>query len=143
VLAEVSPLARPNAQEYLLRISELTGAPGSQSTVHSHPGVESYFIINGEMQVRSTDGVTTVRDGQGMTGVPGGTPVQVANAGSQELLALVLFAVDAGQPLSSPAAFPRTAPPVSEHMVLAAAALAIIGIWTWYFVGRPRAGARG
>ena len=76
-----------------------------------------------------------------MAGVPGGTAVQVANAGSQELLALVLFAVDAGQPLSSPAAFPRTASPVSEQMIFGAATVAIIGIWTWYFVSRPRARA--
>lgn len=128
VLAEISPLVRPNAPEYLLRVSELTGPPGSQSPVHSHPGVESYFVIAGELRFRSPDGATTVGAGQGSPGVPGGTAVQATSNGSENLLGLVLFAVDATLPLTAPATLPSEPPALSTGMLALVAVLVALGV---------------
>ncbi|MDR7532193.1 MAG: hypothetical protein QN162_02470 [Armatimonadota bacterium] len=43
-VVEVGPLPPVRAQEYLLRINEGTGTPGSISTVHTHPGVEAFYV---------------------------------------------------------------------------------------------------
>jgi hypothetical protein len=142
MLAEIPSLVRPVAPEYLLRISELTGPPGSQSPVHNHPGIESYYVAEGELQFRSPAGVTTVLAGQGAAGVPGDTAVQATSSGPGNLRGLVLFAVDANRPLTSPASLPIAAPSFDPTLViLLVAALAIAGIWAAYFVSLRRGSA--
>ena len=37
-VAEVGPIVRPVAKQYLLRINEASGPPGSITKPHSHPG---------------------------------------------------------------------------------------------------------
>ena len=44
-LADVGPIARPEAAKYLLRINDASGPPGSVTSVHSHPGSGSTFSI--------------------------------------------------------------------------------------------------
>ena len=105
-VAEVGPLPPPSASEYELRLVELTGPPGSETPVHTHPGAESYYVVAGELGLRTPSGVLTGRAGQGVAGPPGGTPVQSFNAGSSDLRALAMFVVDAAQPITSPAEFP-------------------------------------
>jgi hypothetical protein len=39
-VAEVGPIPRVSAQQYLLRINDASGPPGSITSVHSHPGSE-------------------------------------------------------------------------------------------------------
>ena len=55
-IAETGPVQVPRgASQVALRISSLTGAPGSQSAAHSHPGAEGYYIISGEFGARSRE----------------------------------------------------------------------------------------
>jgi quercetin dioxygenase-like cupin family protein len=51
-IAEVGPIPRINATQYLLRINDASGPPGSATSVHSHPGSEAFFVLTGEQSIR-------------------------------------------------------------------------------------------
>src|SRR5688572_15279094 len=55
-VAEVGPIPRPQASEYLLRINEATGAPGSITSVHTRPGSEAFYVLKGEQTIRGAHG---------------------------------------------------------------------------------------
>lgn len=104
-VAEVGPLPRVVAPEYLLRINEATGPPGSTTVVHTHPGTEGFYVLTGQLNVRTAEWVILVAAGQTEAGPGGGTPTQVSSGGGSDLHALVMFVVDATKPFSSPATF--------------------------------------
>jgi len=105
-VAEVGPLPKVVATQYLLRINEATGSPGSITPVHTHPGSEAFYVLAGEQSIQSPHGVLRVRPGQAETGHGADMPMQVSSSGSSDLHALVMFVVDATKPFSSPAKFP-------------------------------------
>ena len=105
-VAEVGPIAPVVATQYLLRINEGSGPPGSITPVHTHPGSEAFYVLAGETSSRTPDGVKRVEAGQGETGHGANTPMQVSSSGSTELHSLVMFVVDATKPFSSPAKYP-------------------------------------
>jgi mannose-6-phosphate isomerase-like protein (cupin superfamily) len=105
-VAEVGPLPELVATQYLLRINEASGPPGSVTIVHTHPGSEAFYVIEGEQSIRTPQGVIEVKAGQPETGPGSGTPLRVSSSGSTDLRALVMFMVDATKPFSSPAMFP-------------------------------------
>ena len=47
-VAEVGPIPAVEATQYLLRINEASGPPGSVTPVHSHPGSEAVYVLAGE-----------------------------------------------------------------------------------------------
>jgi len=102
-VAEVGPITRVTAKHYLLRINDAAGAPGSVTSVHSHPGSEAFFVLTGEQSIRGAGGVQRVKAGQAEAGQRAGTAMQVSSTGSTDLHALVMFVVDADKPFSSPA----------------------------------------
>jgi hypothetical protein len=105
-VAEVGPIPRIVAPQYLLRINEASGPPGSITPVHTHPGSEAFFVLAGEQSIRSQHGVMRVRVGQAEAGHGADMPMQVSSSGSADLHALVMFMVDATKPFSSPATMP-------------------------------------
>jgi hypothetical protein len=105
-LAEVGPIPRVTATEYLLRINEASGPPGAITPVHSHPGSEAFFVLAGEQSIRGAHGTMVVRAGQPEAGHAPAMPMQVSSTGSVDLHSLVMFVVDAAKPFSSPAALP-------------------------------------
>ena len=105
-VAEVGPLPRVVAPEYLLRINEATGPAGSITPVHTHPGSEAFYVLTGEQCIRTAQGVLRVGVGRPETGHGVDTPMQVSSCGSTDLRALVMFVVDATRPFSSPAILP-------------------------------------
>ena len=106
-VAEVGPIPRVTATQYLLRINEANGPSGSTTPVHSHPGNEAYLVLAGEQSIRGPDGVMRIKAGQSEAGHGAGMPMQVSSSGSMDLRALVMFVVDATQPFSSPAKLPE------------------------------------
>jgi hypothetical protein len=104
-VAEVGPIPRISAPEYLLRINEATGAPGSITSQHSHPGSEAFYVLAGEQTIRSPQGVLRVRAGQPETGRGADNPMQVSSTGSTDLHSLVMFVFDATRAFSTPAKF--------------------------------------
>lgn len=105
-VAEIGPLPSVLATQYLLRINEGSGPPGSISGVHSHPGSETFYVLAGETTSRTAHGVMHVGAGESATGHDADTPMQVSSTGTTDLHSLVMFVVDANKPFSSPASFP-------------------------------------
>lgn len=103
---EFGPIPRVSAPQYLLRINEATGAPGSITSVHSHPGSEAFFVLAGEQSIRSPHGVMRLQVGRPEAGHGADVPMQVSSTGSTDLHSLVMFVVDATRPFSSPAKMP-------------------------------------
>jgi quercetin dioxygenase-like cupin family protein len=105
-VAEVGPIMIAAMPEYLLRINEGSGAPGSVSNVHTHPGSEAFYVVAGETTQQTPQGVIKVSAGQSMPGQGAGIPMQVSSSGSTNLHSLVMFVVDPSKPFSTPAKFP-------------------------------------
>jgi hypothetical protein len=105
-VAELGPIPRVSAAQYLLRINEASGPPGAVTHIHSHPGSEAFFVLSGEQSIRGPDGVLRVAAGRAEAGRGADVPMQVSSSGTTDLHALVMFVVDATRPFSSPAALP-------------------------------------
>jgi len=102
-VTEIGPIPRVVAPQYLLRITEASGIPGSMGNVHTHPGSEAFYVVAGELSIRSPDGVMRVAVGHPKTGHGADVPMQASSSGSTNLHALVMFVVDATRPFSSSA----------------------------------------
>jgi quercetin dioxygenase-like cupin family protein len=105
-VADVGPIPRVSATKYLLRINQATGAPGSQTPIHTHPGSEAFYVLRGEQSIRGPADTLRVRVGQAEAGRGANVPMQVSSSGDTNLVALVMFVVDATKPFSSPASMP-------------------------------------
>jgi len=105
-VSDVGPITRVTAPQYLLRINEASGRPGSVTPVHSHPGSEAFYVLTGEQSIRGPNGTMVVKAGTPEAGQGGSSAMQVSSSGSGELQSLVMFVVDATQPFSSPASLP-------------------------------------
>jgi hypothetical protein len=105
-VAEIGPIPKVAAAEYLLRINQSSGPPGSITSVHTHPGAEAFYVLAGETTSRTPQGLKRVRTGESAAGHDSDTPMQVSSSGTSDLLGLVMFVVDANRPFSSPAKLP-------------------------------------
>ena len=52
-VAEVGPINRITASEYLLRINSAVAAPGTKTAVHSHPGTEAFYVLTGRLSQKT------------------------------------------------------------------------------------------
>jgi quercetin dioxygenase-like cupin family protein len=104
-VAEVGPVPPISAPEYLLRINYGSGPPGAKTPVHMHPGSEAFYVVDGRLGQRTPHGVVHVEAGNTMNGHAPNMPMEVFNAGTGELTALIMFVVDATKPFSVPAKF--------------------------------------
>ncbi len=105
-IAEIGPVPRFAAPEYLLRINSAGGAPGAKTPVHTHPGSESFYVLTGELSQKTPHGVGNAAGGQVMAGHGLGMPMEVSSTGTSDLSVLVMFVTDATKPFSSPATMP-------------------------------------
>jgi len=105
-VAEIGPIPRVSATEYLLRINDASGPPGSITPIHSHPGSEAFFVLSGEQSIRGMHGTLRVNAGEGQAGHGADQAMQVSSSGASDLHALVMFVVDAQKPFSTPASLP-------------------------------------
>ena len=105
-IADVGPIPRVAAPQYLIRINEASGSPGSITPVHTHPGSEAFFVLTGEQSIRTPHGLMRVKAGEPEAGHGADMAMQISSSGSTDLHALVMFVVDATRPFSSPTRFP-------------------------------------
>lgn len=103
MVTEVGPIPVVNAPEYLLRINQASGPPGSVTPVHTHPGSEAFYVLAGETTQRTPHGTISVGAGQATPGHGAEMAMEVSSSGSTDLLSLVMFVVDATKPFSSTA----------------------------------------
>ncbi|SRR6266571_34418 len=104
-VAEIGPVPRITAPEYLLRVTNSGGPPGAKTPVHSHPGPEAFYVLAGRMGQKTPHGVSYAEAGQSMNGHAADMPMEVFSAGTTDLDQLVMFVVDANRPFSPPAKF--------------------------------------
>ncbi|MCW8088467.1 cupin domain-containing protein [Sabulicella glaciei] len=102
-VTEVGPIPELRAPEYLLRINQASGPPGSVTPVHTHPGSEAFYVLAGETSQQTSHGISRVGAGQALAGHGADVPMQVSSSGSTDLLSLMMFVVDATRPFSSTA----------------------------------------
>lgn len=100
-VAEIGPVAPLTAPEYLLRINNAGGPPGSKTPVHTHPGSESFYVLAGKLSQTTPAGEHHVEAGAIMNGHGADVPMEVRSSGAVALNALVMFVVDATKPFSS------------------------------------------
>jgi quercetin dioxygenase-like cupin family protein len=105
-MAEIGPLPAVAASQYLLRVNEASGPPGSVTPVHSHPGSEAAYVLAGEQSFKTPHGVNRLTAGQAAAGHGADVPMQVSSSGATDLRALVMFVVDASKPFSRPEKMP-------------------------------------
>ena len=105
-VAEVGPVPVITAPEYLLRVNHGSGPPGSRTAVHTHPGSEAFYVAVGRLGQKTPNGVRYVEAGHTLNGNDADVPMEVFNAGTTDLTALIMFVVDATRPFSVPAKLP-------------------------------------
>jgi quercetin dioxygenase-like cupin family protein len=104
-VAEIGPVPPITAPEYLLRVNYGSGPPESKTPVHFHHGSEAFYVVAGKLGQRTPNGTSYVEAGQTMNGHKAGMTMQVFNAGTTDLTALIMFVVDATKPFSVPTKF--------------------------------------
>lgn len=105
-VAEVGPIPRIEAKQFLLRINEARGAPGAVTSVHSHPGSEAFYVLAGEQSIQGPQGTLKVLANQPAAGNGADVAMRVSSSGAVDLHSLVMFVVDAERPFSTPAKLP-------------------------------------
>ncbi len=102
-VAEIGPIPRISASEYLLRINEAGGPEGAATNPHTHPGSEAFYVVSGELTQKTPHGTLKLSAGQSSPGHGSDVPMIVSNSGKEELREFALFVVDATKPFNSPA----------------------------------------
>lgn len=102
-IAEVGPIVRVDAPEYMLRINHAEGPPGAKTKIHSHPGSEAFYVLAGRVGQRTPHGTAYAEASHTMAGHGPNVPMQVFSAGSTDLDQIVMFVLDATKPPSVPA----------------------------------------
>jgi hypothetical protein len=105
-VAEIGPVPPITAPEYLLRVNYGSGPPGAKTPVHTHPGSEAFYVVAGRLGQTTPHGVNHVEAGHTMNGHAPDMPMEVFNAGTTDLTALIMFVVDASKPFSVPTTMP-------------------------------------
>ena len=100
-VAEVGPVPAFPAPEYLLRINTGTGPFAASTPVHMHPGSEAFYVLTGRLTQKTPLGILHVAAGHSLPGTCPGAPIQIVSTGLDDLLALVMFVVDATAPFAS------------------------------------------
>ena len=114
LVADLGPVPAISAPGYLLRINQGSGPPGSTTPVHMHPGSESFYVVSGRLGQKTPNGDRYVEAGETMNGNTADTPMEVFNAGTTDLTAIIMFVVDATRPFSVPTEMPGAALVVAQ-----------------------------
>jgi quercetin dioxygenase-like cupin family protein len=75
--------------------------PGYAAPMHTHPGEEIIYVIEGALEYEIGGKVTTVKPGDVLF-VPAGTPHTAKNIGSTNAAELATYVVEKGKPLLTP-----------------------------------------
>jgi quercetin dioxygenase-like cupin family protein len=102
-VAKVGPLEEVTASEYLLSIREGVAPTGAKTMVHTHPGTEAFYVVDGQLSFRTAAGVDVVDAGKTLAGVAPDTPMEASSTGTADLHELIMFVVDPAKPFASPA----------------------------------------
>jgi len=77
-------------------------APGAMVPKHTHPGDESSYVLQGEVQLMVEGSPPKVAKAGEMFFVPAGTVHSAKNVGTAQALVLSTYVVEKGKPLATP-----------------------------------------
>jgi quercetin dioxygenase-like cupin family protein len=95
-IAVVGPLQLPAAKTYTAVLSYAVMRPGDNSRVHTHPGPEGWYVLEGEQCLETPAGADRARAGGTMTVRPN-TPMELTVTGKTLRRAFALVIHDAAQ----------------------------------------------
>ncbi len=87
--AVVGPMAVPPGDTATVRFLTSNFPPGMRTRVHSHPGSEAFYVVDGEQCVETPTARHRIRAG-GSFIVPGGLHMQASAKGRRSVVALIL-----------------------------------------------------
>ena len=85
----IGPLALPAGRPTTIRFIESVFPPGMQTRVHAHPGVEAFYVVEGEQCMETPSERIRIPAG-GSFIVPGGPHVQTSPKGRRNLAMLAV-----------------------------------------------------
>lgn len=94
-LVKLPPL--PAAEKYSMLVISAYVASGLTSRVHTHSGVEGFYVVDGEQCLETEAGADTMRKGQGLA-VPAGVTMRLVAIGPTPRRALAVVVYDASMP---------------------------------------------
>ena len=95
--AEVGPLPLTKASKYALQINSAKFTPGMYSRIHTHSGVEAFYVLEGEQCLETPTRAITMRKGE-KAFVPTGTTMRLVAAGTGTRYGFGVIIYDASQP---------------------------------------------
>jgi quercetin dioxygenase-like cupin family protein len=88
---------------YVTIVAEVTIDPGTLVTRHTHPGIESAYVVSGALEVPIEGQPTrTMKAGEGFQ-VPVATPHAGSKNGDTKTVIVSTYIVEKGKPLATPA----------------------------------------
>ena len=96
LVAVVGPLELAPAKTYDAEIAYAVLRPGDRSRVHTHPGPEAWYVINGEQCLETPEGTTKASVGQTMF-VRHGIPMELNVTGTEVRRSLTLVIHDSAK----------------------------------------------
>jgi quercetin dioxygenase-like cupin family protein len=91
------------AAGYETIIMDVTLAPGAAVGRHTHPGIESTYVMEGELELPVQGQATRVVKAGDAFQVPPGTPHAGGKAQTVKARLMINYIVEKGKPLASPA----------------------------------------
>ena len=95
-IAVVGPLQLPAAKTYTAVLSYAVMRPGDSSRVHTHPGPEGWYVLEGEQCLETPAGASRARAG-GTATVPPNIPMELTVTGATLRRAFALVIHDSAQ----------------------------------------------
>jgi quercetin dioxygenase-like cupin family protein len=96
-VASIGPLTLANAERHTMRVMSTLLAPGSTTPVHTHPGPEVFYIVEGEQCLETPQVGHHVRAGESLVLGPG-VVMRGRITGSRSRRAVALVLHDAAHP---------------------------------------------
>ena len=96
-VAVLGPLPVSPGRQYTARYMEAVFAPGMQTSVHRHSGVEAWYVLAGAQCLETPDRIIVARAGEGAV-VPEGPPMALSGIGGDMRRSVLLVIHDSAQP---------------------------------------------
>jgi quercetin dioxygenase-like cupin family protein len=96
-VAAVGPLPLTRASRYSMQINSARFTPGMYSRVHTHSGVEAFYVIDGEECLQTPTSAVTLRQGASLF-IPAETPMRLVATGTGIRLGIGIVLHDASKP---------------------------------------------
>ena len=96
-VAGVGPLPLPKASRYAMQVNSAILTPGMHTRIHTHSGVEGFYVVRGEQCLETSARATTMKKDQTLA-IADDTPIRLVTTGTSTLYSLAIVVHDASLP---------------------------------------------